>query len=512
VAIAVRASSLLYVNNAISGNVAVPAGAVAGDICYVMAGHGFAVSSVVSPGAAGWSQISNLTGGNYNGACYAKVLEAADIAAGTITVNFTGAYYGSIAALAFVGAAATVRTFVEQRSGAGVTTRTLTTDASPQVGDYAVYFGSGRGNTAVTSANGAALQSQSALESSSVLTGGVLAAAGSFGNAFNFAVAPNGDYEIVLVLKEVAAISPGLGYDPTRKTNQTIGNFGAKATSTGAGTAQLLRTLQGKAYMEFTPSVVTGTPSCGLLGSAGVNSTTTDLQSSTFALAYLASGAVRVNNVTLQTIAAWVAGNRIGMAVDPANRLVWFRVNGGNWNNNVANNPATGVGGIDFTAAMTNGGTLVPAIYASLTGTMWDIVTETAQFIDAAPAGFSDIAAVQYTRADSVSAAAHPIPLTTGMPANGFTASTLPKSVGGKFFTPAGAVTVVSGTTLEAGVLVAGKRVDVYDRDTGELLGSTRSDVAGNWSVPCLGRVAVRVVGSDPTTYNSVVYDNVVPV
>jgi hypothetical protein len=511
VAIAVRASSVLYVNNAISGNVAVPAGAVAGDICYVMAGHGFAVSSVVSPGAAGWSQISNLTGGNYNGACYAKVLEAADIAAGTITVNFTGAYYGSIAALAFVGAAATVRTFVEQRSGAGVTTRTLTTDASPQVGDYAVYFGSGRGNTAVTSANGGALQSQSALESSSVLTGGVLGSAGSFGNAFNFAVAPNGDYEIVLVLKEVAPLTAGLGYDPTRKTNQNISNFGAKATSTAAGVAQTARVLQGKTYMEFTATAVTGTPSCGLLGSAAFNSTTTDLQASTFGLAYLASGAVRVNNVTLQTIAAWAATNRIGMAVDPLNRLVWFRVNGGNWNNNALNNPATGVGGIDFTAAMTNGGTLVPAVYASLTGTVWDIATETAVFVDAAPAGFSDLAAVQYTRADSV--APGPVaPLTTGLPTYGFRGTPLPLEQGGKFFTPGGPVTVVSGVTQEAGVAVAGRKVEIYDRQTGELLGSTRSDALGNWSIPALGRPAVRIVGSDPTTYNSVVYDNVVPV
>lgn len=509
--IAVRGTGVQYVNNANTTSIALPAGAVAGDMCYVIGGHGFNVSSLVSSSATPWSQIDNLAGSGYNGATYAKVLEAADISAGAVTVNFGGAYYGSVVAVVFVGSAATVRTFVDQRSGAGVTTRTLTTDASPQVGDYAIYFGAGRGNTAVTSPNGGALQSQSAFESSSVLAGGLLAGAGSISNAFGFAVAPaGGDYEIILVVKPVAAVSPGLGFDLARKTSTTISNFGSKATSTGAGGAITARTIQGKTYMEFTATAVTGTPSCGISGASW--NTSTALQSSTSSLAYLASGAVQVNAVTLQTIAPWAATNRIGMAVDPANRLVWFRVNGGNWNNNVANDPATGVGGIDYSAAMIGAGTLVGAVYASLTGNTWDIVTETAQFVDAAPAGFSDLAAVQYTRADSVAFPAFPIPLVVAMPTPGLTASTPPKSVGGKFFSPGGAVTVVSGTTLEAGVLVTGKRVDVYDRDTGELLGSTRSDGAGNWSVPCLGRVAVRIVGSDPTTYNSVVYDNVVPV
>jgi hypothetical protein len=397
VAIAVRGSSLLYVNNSISGTIAVPVGAVAGDICYIIAGHGFGLSSVSSAGATGWALVEALSGGGYNGGSYAKVLEAADVSAGSITVNFTGAYYGSIVAVAFVGSAATIRTFVDQRSGGGALSRTLTTDASPQIGDYALFFGAGRANTAVTSSGGAVLQSQSAFESSSVFAGVLLAAAGAVSNTFNYAVAPgSGEFQVVLILKPVSPISPGLGWDAARKTNTTISNYGAKATSTGAGGAMTARTLQGKTYMEFTPNVLTGTPSCGL-ASASWN-TSTDLKSSLSTLAYLASGAVQVNGVTLQTIAAWAATNRIGMAIDPTNRLVWFRVNGGNWNNNVANDPATGVGGIDYSSAMTSAGTLVGAVYASLTGNQWDIIAEAALFVDTPPTGFSDISVVQYSR------------------------------------------------------------------------------------------------------------------
>ncbi len=38
------------------------------------------------------------------------------------------------------------------------------------------------------------------------------------------------------------------------------------------------------------------------------------------------------------------------MAFDIASHLIWFRVNGGNWNNNASYDPATATGGISFTS------------------------------------------------------------------------------------------------------------------------------------------------------------------
>ena len=72
--------------------------------------------------------------------------------------------------------------------------------------------------------------------------------------------------------------------------------------------------------------------------------------------------------------------------------------------------------------------------------------------------------------------------------------------------------TLVSGYVMELGVPKPNKRVAVYDRTTDELLGTTLSAADGSWSINCMGRPLVKVVADDPTTYNSLVYDDVTPV
>jgi hypothetical protein len=199
------------------------------------------------------------------------------------------------------------------------------------------------------------------------------------------------------------------------------------------------------------------------------------------------------------------------MAVNVQMALIWFRVSGGNWNNNVANNPATNTGGIDY-SSMTIRGSLDAAVSASLTGTVWTAVFSAAGWAGTAPVGYGSLDAVSAIAVEQGQDGQVP-------PANApdaspaiFIGAPLRDTRTYRSFTPAGTITTISGTTKEVGVLSASKRVEVYDRITGELLGSTLSDGSGNWSIPCLGRPSVRVVGSDPTTYNSVVYDNVVPV
>jgi hypothetical protein len=294
--------------------------------------------------------------------------------------------------------------------------------------------------------------------------------------------------------------------DLNRKTNTTLSGGNLVATSSGAGGACSSRMLSGPSYFEGTITTLTGTPSIGIATSGW--GTNVALQSGTGTLAYLATGAVQINGVTLSTIATWAQGNRIDCAVDPANQLIWFRVAGGNWNNNAANNPATGVGGIDFSSMLE--GSIEAAVYASLTGNVWTMVFSAAGFAGAAPSGFASIDNIGLSAVKAAAKAVLPgsVPASSdisgGLATYGIT--------GGKHFSPAGPVTVVSGTTKEAGSIVTGKKVEVYDRLTGDLLGRTFSDGSGNWSIAALGRPSVRVVGSDPTTYNSLVYDNVVPV
>lgn len=295
--------------------------------------------------------------------------------------------------------------------------------------------------------------------------------------------------------------------DPVRKTNTTLSGGNLIATSSGAGGACSSRMLSGFTYFEATPTTLTGTPSVGI--AMGTWNTSTGLQSGTNTLAYLASGAVQINGVTLATIATWAQGNRIDCAIDPLNKQIWFRVAGGNWNNNVANvpsaNPAVAVGGIDFSSIVD--GSLEAAVYASVAGNVWSLAFSSASWAGAAPSGAVSLDAISYS---AVAEPANDLMPGASPSAGSFTSQANP-ATRGKHFSPAGALTNVSGVTKELGAVVAGRKVELYDRVTGDLLGFTYSAADGTWSIPCLGRPSVRVVGSDPTTYNSIVYDNVIP-
>lgn len=280
------------------------------------------------------------------------------------------------------------------------------------------------------------------------------------------------------------------------------------ASSTSPGGVMSSHPITGLSYFEATITTLTGTPAIGIASSTWNHSTSLGTGNDT--VGYLPSGAVKINNVTIATIATYVQGNRIDVAVDSQNRLIWFRVNNGNWNNSGTANPATGVGGIDWSSAFI--GTPYMALSWSASGNRWD-ANFSGPFTDTVPTGYNTLDTANYTTVKSV---VNPTELPSGFSSPAGVVASRPSldqvTTGRKIFSPAGAITVVSGTTKENGSIVSGKRVDVYDRATGDLLDTAYSDGSGNWSAVCLGRPAVRVVGSDPTTYNSQVYDNVVPV
>lgn len=191
-----RATRIVYVNNANSGTIALPAGSATGDTCYLFAESGYAVST-----PAGWTAVDIAGGTNVNGAVFKRTLTADDITTGSVTVSFTGAYYGIIAAATFIGAAVQ-RTIVSSRNSFNGSSRVLTTDASPIVGDYVLYFGAGRFNGIVTSSSGSVLETASNPNASAVLAGEVLASAGAVTNTFSFSAFTSGDYDVILVIGE----------------------------------------------------------------------------------------------------------------------------------------------------------------------------------------------------------------------------------------------------------------------------------------------------------------------
>jgi hypothetical protein len=61
------------------------------------------------------------------------------------------------------------------------------------------------------------------------------------------------------------------------------------------------------------------------------------------------SGDTYLNASSIGTIAGSVAqGNVQSIAIDFGGKLIWYRINAGNWNNSGTANPATGVGGFSF--------------------------------------------------------------------------------------------------------------------------------------------------------------------
>lgn len=75
--------------NANTINLNFPVGTVAGDIAIVGTNHAWDPTI-----PAGWTVLSHLTGSNTNGATFYKTLDAADITAGLVTINYAGIYDG----------------------------------------------------------------------------------------------------------------------------------------------------------------------------------------------------------------------------------------------------------------------------------------------------------------------------------------------------------------------------------------------------------------------------------
>jgi hypothetical protein len=225
---------------------------------------------------------------------------------------------------------------------------------------------------------------------------------------------------------------------------------------------------------------------------------------------YNKDGTVKIVNVTVATIATFTAADNIGVAFDPFSEKVWFRKNGGNWNNDVIGNqnPATNTGGISLaTMSKTSfcaawGGSATASITAKFATASWTYT---------APSGFLSIDDISATTvwnmsATKVNTAATPSP-----------SAFRSKAMVGQMNVP-GLINIqgvsggkVTGVVQESGTPVAGKTVLVLERATGRLLNSGVTNVSGVFSIDAQGRSSVIVISLD-SPYNAVIYDNVTPV
>jgi hypothetical protein len=156
----------------------------------------------------------------------------------------------------------------------------------------------------------------------------------------------------------------------------------------------------GKRYFEIVPSSTSFT-AVGLAGGEGHQK---QGDGGNFGAWYIgqigwdSSGAVKAVNkftsspnvVTVATIQTWAATNNLCIAADLDALLIWFRTNGGNWNNSGANDPATGVGGIDLSWALSGASNrlLWPGMNAGNTGAQVMRLLA-ADFAQSVPSGYS---------------------------------------------------------------------------------------------------------------------------
>lgn len=119
-----------------------------------------------------------------------------------------------------------------------------------------------------------------------------------------------------------------------------------------------------KRYWEITiTNAAVGSPGVGI-----VNATPTfgngeflggDGGSGNNSIGYYNTGDIFYAFTNPAVYATWTTGDVICVALDAGNKI-WWRVNGGNWNNSFASNPATNNGGMDLASKPING-TVYPA-------------------------------------------------------------------------------------------------------------------------------------------------------
>jgi hypothetical protein len=184
-------------------------------------------------------------------------------------------------------------------------------------------------------------------------------------------------------------VSSGTAWDPTFNTSLSYVNGNRTVTHEGFGVVNrnyrsVSSKSSGKYYWEVIPAAANiSTAACiGVATSSLVASGQLGYDSNV-GIGYYGNGSVVRNSTGVATIETYASSNNIGVAWDADNQRIWFRKNGGNWNNDAGADPATNTGGIDISAL---GSTLYAAGFYQTQG---DYTTVTfSPFTYTAPSGF----------------------------------------------------------------------------------------------------------------------------
>ncbi len=174
--------------------------------------------------------------------------------------------------------------------------------------------------------------------------------------------------------------------DKTAGTTLSNGNLTATFAGTGNGVRSVPGVSAGKWYWEVRFNTGPGPPGVGVANASATLGTVWSTPTNA-AVAY--NGSTYVNNVLHGGGSSGISiipAKTIAIAWDAGVQRLWFRnvTDGGNWNNNSSNNPATNVGGIDIAV-------LGSSLFALACGGSADWIANfgATAFAGAVPSGFS---------------------------------------------------------------------------------------------------------------------------
>jgi len=191
---------------------------------------------------------------------------------------------------------------------------------------------------------------------------------------------------------EIVVIPSTKIWNPADLVNITLSNGNhtatSQATSGGVRAACSVTTGQ-KIYWEVTFNTITSTQTAAGCARSTANLGNLAGLGTANAAVVFGNGIININAGFAGSIGTRSSGDVIGIAVDFAAGLIWFRVApSGNWNGSGTANPATGTGG--FSISGITGGPLFPNF--STTNLANEVITGNfgdSTFTGAVPSGFS---------------------------------------------------------------------------------------------------------------------------
>lgn len=173
----------------------------------------------------------------------------------------------------------------------------------------------------------------------------------------------------------------------------------------------------GRVYVEFTIITATNTEIGIAHSAASVSFPGADTNS----FGIFNNGYGALNNTYPDWKTPFTGGSVVSMAYDTVNRLVWFRVNGGNWNGSPTADPATGVGGFDVSGGYTGTDSKI-IVYLSGSDALTANFGASA-FAYAVPAGFTSWDVVKSVNGIASAFAAGSLTVTKGIVTTGIPGS-----------------------------------------------------------------------------------------